>query len=73
MRNWWINNSWRFWAFQWVVEPDPYKSLDIWQEYRHMLNPDDERSLTQLILEEYDTDINRALQNPLIALLWRIL
>jgi hypothetical protein len=38
-----------------------------------MLNPDDERSLTQLILEEYDTDINTAMQNPLIALLWRIL
>ncbi len=73
IKTWWINNSWRFWAVRWVLAADPYEAVEVWQEYRYMLNPSDERDLAELICDEYSRDIDAALRNPLIALLWRFL
>ena len=70
IKTWWINNSWRFWAVRWVLASDPYQAVEAWQEYRHMLNPSDERSLVDQIIEDYDKDIDAALQNPIVAVAW---
>jgi hypothetical protein len=35
-----------------------------------MLNPSDERSLVDQIIEDYDRDIDAALQNPFVAIAW---
>lgn len=70
MKNWWINNSWRFWAWQWAFG-DEDSSFNAWQEYRHMRNPEDGRSLADLIIEEYKADVRRdVLGNPVIQVVW---
>lgn len=72
MKHWWINNSWRFWAIRWALSGEPYQAVEIWQEYRHMSNPDDERSLVDLLMDdEYSRDVDAAMRNPVVRLvLW---
>lgn len=68
MKTWWYNNSHRFWAIRWAWAGDPFAALEEWQEYKHMTNPEDDRSLTEQILEDYDADIEAAFRNPLVQL-----
>lgn len=68
MKIWWVNNKWRFWAWYWVL-CDEETGFRAWQEYRHFLSPDEERGLCALIIEEYGSDVNEALKNPLLSLL----
>lgn len=70
IKTWWINNSWRFWAIRWLLTDDEDTAFRIWQEYRYMLDPADERSLVELIKEEYDRDTKRALRNPLAGIVF---
>ncbi len=66
VKTWWVNNSWRFWQIRWAWESEPYAAVEIWQEYRHMLDPGDERGLVDQILQDYDKDTERAMKNPLV-------
>lgn len=68
IKTWWINNSWRFWTIRWLLTDDEDTAFRIWQEYRYMLDPADERSLVDLITQEYDRDTDAALRNPLAGI-----
>lgn len=46
------------------------RAFEAWQEYRYMLDPTDERSLVDLILEEYDRDVESAMRNPVVKLVF---
>lgn len=70
MKNWWINNSWRFWGWQWACG-DEDSAFAAWQKYRHMLNPIDARSLVEMICDDYANDVDRAVfGNPVIRFVW---
>jgi len=67
----WLNNRYRVWIWCWVLG-DMDVGFSAWEEYRTRLIPDDCRDLCDLVIEEYDKDVDLALsRNPLLRVyLW---
>lgn len=72
MKTWWTNNRHRFWAIRWVWASDPYAALEEWQEWKYMTNPDDDHSLSEQIVEDYDADIEAAFRSPVVKLVFGV-